>query len=227
VATGFEPAAEPASGFDPLGWAWGQCTAFAAEVASWVQGSVQGNAENWLASGAAAGLPTSKTPAPGDIAVFSSGFPGSGGAGHVAVVTGVNGSGDEFSVEQGNVQGVDVASAGEYSTSNPYLEGFLEPPSRVDTGETLIALSDVTGAANSPAGSAAAAAAAASSSSSGSTGSSVGAQLGSQAVSGVTGMLDSLVGWFDTPRLVGFAVAAVVMYMGWSSTLQGGPTNAD
>jgi hypothetical protein len=221
VTTGFEPAAEPVSGFDALGWAWGQCTAFAAEVAGWAQGKVKGNADSWLASGAAAGLPTSTTPAPGDIAVFSSAFPGSGGYGHVAVVTGVDGSGDEFSVEQGNVAGVDVASSGEYSSSNAYLEGFLVPPTRADQAQTISAYDQVEGLANATPG---AAGGTKTQATGATTTGSAGAVLAANAVSGLGNVVDSLQGWFDTPRLIAFGVAAVVLYMGYSSTLQGGPT---
>jgi hypothetical protein len=220
VTTGFEPAAEPASGFDPLGWAWGQCTAFAAEVAGWVQGNVKGNAGSWFASGRAAGLLTSSTPAPGDVAVFSDAFPGSGGYGHVAVVTAV--SGDQFSVDQGNVKGVDVASTGQYSSTNPYLEGFLVPPSGADTTETLLAGYDVTSGSAVPATATADPTTATGATSTGS----AGAVLAANAVSGLGSVVDSLQSWFDTPRLIAFGVAAVVLYMGYSSTLQDGPAAA-
>jgi hypothetical protein len=188
-----------------------------------VQGRVRGNAGAWFGSGQAAGLPTSATPAPGDIAVFGNAFPGSGGAGHVALVTAV--SGGVFSVDEGNVKGVDVASAGQYSTTNPYLEGFLVPPAGADPTLSLLAAytettvgdpavpADLTTTQPTPAPGAT------------STGS-AGAVLAANAVSGLSSVVDSLQSWFDTPRLIGFGVAAVVLYMGWSSTLDGGPAAA-
>jgi hypothetical protein len=142
----------------------------------------------------------------------------------VAVVTGVNGSGDEFSVDQGNVAGLDVESSGQYSTSSPYLEGFLVPPTSTDRAQTLASLADITGAANAdpttttPTTTTTTAATGATS-----TGS-AGAVLAANAVSGLGNVVDSLQSWFDTPRLIAFGVAAVVLYMGYSSTLQGGPT---
>ncbi len=221
---GFEPAAEPASGFDPLGWAWGQCTAFAAMVAGWVQGGVKGNADNWLSSGEAAGLATSKTPAPGDIAVFSSAFPGSSGYGHVAVVTGLNG--DEFSVAQGNVEGLDVASAGTYSDSSPYLEGFLVPPTAAAAAVTATdAAYDVTtgDTASAPASSSSA-------SSSSSTPASLGGQMGQSAgqgaIAGLGGIFDNLSGALTTPWLIAVLVAVVVTYVGFSPGMSGGPDSA-
>jgi hypothetical protein len=39
-------------------------------------------------------------------------------------------------------------------------------------------------------------------------------------------MLDNLVGWFDTPRLVAFGVAAVGMYMFWGPDLVGAKAGA-
>jgi surface antigen len=222
VGTAFEPAAEPKSGFDPLGWAWGQCTAFAAEMAGWVQGDVKGNATNWLSSGKAAGLATSSTPAPGDVAVFSGSLPGSGGYGHVAVVTAV-GSG-EFDVDQGNVEGVDVASAGQYSDASPYLEGFLVPPNAADAAQTLASAYDVTGLGSVIPAAATATTPTTTTATGATSTSSAGAVLAANAVSGLGNVVDSLQSWFDTPRLIAFGVAAVVLYMGYSSTLQGGPT---
>jgi hypothetical protein len=220
---GFEPAAEPASGFDPLGWAWGQCTAFAAMVAGWVQGGVKGNADNWLSSGEAAGLATSKTPAPGDIAVFSSAFPGSSGYGHVAVVTGLNG--DEFSVAQGNVEGLDVASAGEYSDSSPYLEGFLVPPTAAAAAATATdAAYDVTSAGEASPATAASTSSAPASSSPASP--SLGQSLGQQAALGLSGAFDQLDAAISTPVLIALLVAVVVTYVGFSSKLDGGPQSA-
>jgi hypothetical protein len=226
VTVGFEPAAEPSSGFDPLGWAWGQCTAFAAEVASWVQGNVKGNADQWLASGQAAGLATSLTPEPGDVAVFSGALPGSGGYGHVAVVTAV--SGDQFSVDQGNVAGLDVASTGEYSSDDPYLLGFLVAPNPGAAAQTVLAATAATPAGSAQAQAQAFAAAAASSSTSSTSApssdpaSSIGGAAGGAAATGLVNLLSDLEGWFDTPRLIGFSVAAVVMYLFWGPSLTQG-----
>ena len=218
---GFEPAAEPASGFDPLGWAWGQCTAFAARVAGWAQGKVKGNANAWYASGSAAGLATSRTPEPGDIAVFSSAFPGSKGYGHVAVVTGVNG--DEFSVAQGNVEGLDVASAGEYSADSSYLEGFLVPPSSAAAATTA---TDAAYLAGDTSAAAAPAAAGSSSSTPSTTAGQLGQGLGQQAIAGLSGALEGVSSAISTPVLIAVLVAVVVVYVGFSSTMSGGPDRA-
>jgi len=125
---GFEPTgtATSHSVFDTLGYAWGQCTAFLAENVPWLNGAQGlGNAKNWLSNAAAQGYGISSTPVAGSIAVFGGNTPGSGGAGHVAEVTGVSGS--TFSTAEANVQGLNVVSAGDYSTSNTNLLGFILP----------------------------------------------------------------------------------------------------
>ena len=59
----------------------------------------------------------------------------------------------------------------------------------------------------------------------------LGQTLGQNAAGGLSKLLDSLVGWFTasgagSARLIGFAVAAVVLYMGWASTTSEGPARA-
>ena len=125
---GFEPTGTTTSHpvFDVLGYAWGQCTAFVAESVGWLGGGAGlGNAANWLNNAKSQGYGISSTPVPGSVAVFGAGTPGSGGAGHVALVTAVNGAG--FNVAEANVQGLDVVSAGSYADSNPNLLGFILP----------------------------------------------------------------------------------------------------
>ena len=51
----------------------------------------------------------------------------------------------------------------------------------------------------------------------------LGQQLGGQAVTGVANLLDGIKSWFTTPRLIGFAVAVVALYMGFASRMTEGP----
>lgn len=125
---GFEPTGTVASHpvFDVLGYAWGQCTAFVAESVGWLGGGAGlGNAANWLGNAAKQGYVTTAQPVVGSVAVFGTGLPGSGGAGHVALVTAVNGG--NFNVSEANVQGLDTVSSGSYSTSDSNLLGFILP----------------------------------------------------------------------------------------------------
>lgn len=120
-----------------------QCTAF---VANFFKGfgtilpSQLGNASQWLGSAQKAGIPTSSTPALGSIAVFDSAYPGSGGSGHVGVVSSINtdpsGKVSSFSILQGNAPGTKVAGSPGGSTwetvttiaaGNPHIEGFIHP----------------------------------------------------------------------------------------------------
>ena len=94
----FEPYPEPSSGNNTLGWAWGQCTAYVAYAAPWVNGNVHGNADEWLTTTT---LPISDIPAVGDVVVFGPGQSGADAvAGHVAVVVAVGNTG--FTIEEGN-----------------------------------------------------------------------------------------------------------------------------
>jgi surface antigen len=75
-----------------LKYAAQQCTAFVADVVSWVPAG-WGNAGDWLSNAQKAGYTVSKTPTPGAVAVY---LPNQGGAsptGHVAVVKSVQPNG--------------------------------------------------------------------------------------------------------------------------------------
>jgi hypothetical protein len=138
-------------------------------------------------------------------------------------VTGLNG--DEFSVAQGNVEGLDVASAGEYSDSSPYLEGFLVPPTAAAAAATATdAAYDVTSAGEASPATAASTSSAPASSSPASP--SLGQSLGQQAALGLSGAFDQLDAAISTPVLIALLVAVVVTYVGFSSKLDGGPQSA-
>jgi len=128
VAVGFEPTGTTSSHsvFDALGYAWGQCTAFVAESVSWLNGAQGlGNAKDWLANAADQGYTIVAKPVVGAVAVFGGNTPGSGGEGHVGVVTSISGS--NFGLEEANVSGLDTVSSGQYTVSNPNLLGFILP----------------------------------------------------------------------------------------------------
>lgn len=132
VNPSFEPTGTVASHsvFDSLGYAWGQCAAWLAENTSWLNGAKGlGNAADWLTNAKAQGYQTSTAPIVGSIAVFGANTPGSGGNGHVALVTGVTGS--AFSVDEANVKGLDTVSTGSYSATDPNLLGFILPQNGV------------------------------------------------------------------------------------------------
>lgn len=76
----------------------GECTWGAKQLAPWA-GNYWGNGAQWAASAAAAGFRVGSTPVVGAIAVWSG-----GGAGHVAVVTGVQ-SNTSIQVMESNVNG--------------------------------------------------------------------------------------------------------------------------
>lgn len=125
-----------------------QCTAF---VANFFKGfgtilpAQMGNASQWLGSAKARGIPTSSSPSLGSIAVFDSGYPGSGGAGHVGVVSSINtdsgGIVRSFNILQGNAGGTKVPGSPGGSTwetqstilaGNPHIEGFIKPGATID-----------------------------------------------------------------------------------------------
>lgn len=64
-------------------------------------------------------------PKKGDVAIWSSGLPGSGGAGHVAIVLGTSGS--SLVVLQQNYRGQQYVS--QNNASKSYLRGYLRPKS--------------------------------------------------------------------------------------------------
>lgn len=88
----------------------GQCTWGAKQAAPWV-GNYWGNASQWLGSARAAGFRTGSTPQVGAVAVWTNSY-----YGHVAVVTGVNGS---------QIQVVESNYAGNMSVGN--YRGWFNP----------------------------------------------------------------------------------------------------
>lgn len=71
-------------------------------------------------------LPASASAEVGDVAVWSSDFPGLDGSGHIAVVTGV--SGNTVSILQQNGAGSPGrVSAGSFPSGDRYLLGYLRP----------------------------------------------------------------------------------------------------
>lgn len=86
----------------------GQCTWYVKNTLSWV-GNYWGNANQWVASAAAAGRLVDSNPTVGSVAVFMPGVAGASSYGHVAVVTGVNGG--MVTISEMNAQGEYVISS--------------------------------------------------------------------------------------------------------------------
>lgn len=121
---------EPVATYDASNtYPMGQCTWGAKVLAPWV-GNYWGNANQWLVSGSAAGHATGTTPQVGAVAVWTG---GSGGYGHVAVVTAVNG--DQIQVMEANYGGsaeqADSRGVGNYrgwfSASASGITGYVYP----------------------------------------------------------------------------------------------------
>ena len=111
-----------------LSYFWGQCTRWVAEHLSWI-GPSWGNAWQWIGSAQKHGLTTiAPTLAPpiGSVAVWGPNLPGSGGAGHVAIVTGQL-PGGGFTVSEENWLGAGLTDTRKVTDTN-YLEGFILPP---------------------------------------------------------------------------------------------------
>lgn len=116
----------PASAINSA-WSYtvGQCTAFAATVASWIPAGL-GNAKDWVPNAKAKGFEVSSVPVVGSVV----GWAGGGGMsefGHVAVVDRVNADGSFVVEEQNFTLGpgrTDVRTV----TSKSGIEGFILPP---------------------------------------------------------------------------------------------------
>lgn len=107
----------------------GQCTAYVAQLLSWVPAG-WGNAYQWLVNAQSQGYQTTTNLAdvvPGSIAVYSSSLPGSGGDGHVAVVTSVDAGAGTFGVTEENFTDGPGKVDTRTSTTD-YLQGFILPP---------------------------------------------------------------------------------------------------
>lgn len=109
----------------------GQCTAYVAQLLSWVPPGL-GNAYQWLVNAESQGYHTTNNLAdvvPGSIAVWPSSLPGSGGAGHVAVVTSVQPGAGTFSVTEENFTGGPGVVDQRSNVSAGDVQGFILPPS--------------------------------------------------------------------------------------------------
>lgn len=116
----------PASAINAA-WSYtvGQCTAFAATVASWIPAGL-GNAKDWVPNARAKGLNISSVPVVGSVV----GWAGGGGMsefGHVAVVDRVNTDGS-FVVEEQNFTFGPGRTDTRTVTSRNGIEGFILPP---------------------------------------------------------------------------------------------------
>lgn len=72
-------------------------------------------------------LPPSATPEPGDVAVWDSSTPYSGGYGHVAIVTAVNGNSVQTLQQNGDLRHPYTITDGTLTVGEPHLLGYLRP----------------------------------------------------------------------------------------------------
>ncbi len=137
------------------------CTNYAAFVESQVYGvpapaALLGNAYQWAASAAAAGIPVDNTPTVGAVAVWAAGGAGIGSLGHVAVVEAVGPGGSYIDISQSGIgsatDGYDWQQIARGSSSwepwptsfihfqGPGIPGTLPPPGqRVAGAEPIMA----------------------------------------------------------------------------------------
>ncbi|KRN76533.1 Surface antigen [Ligilactobacillus acidipiscis] len=111
-------------------YAWGQCTWFAKNRASWA-GNYWGNGGNWDSSARSQGFAVNNTPAAGSLVVFHPGqsvggqWTADGYAGHVAYVESV--SGNTITISQGGM-GFSSPSGPNYQTiSNASQYTYIHP----------------------------------------------------------------------------------------------------
>lgn len=109
-------------------YTWGNCTAGAAQLATWIPGGL-GNAIDWLRNAPAHGLGTSGSPVAGAVAVFGSAY---GPDGHVAVVRQVNADGS-FVVQEMNYLGLNKWDTRTLPANAAGLLGFILPPAGAQT----------------------------------------------------------------------------------------------
>lgn len=122
--------------FDALGYTIGQCTDFVAKTLGWIPGNL-GNANQWLTRAAAQGYATSRRPVIGSVAVWGSNVGGAQGAGHVAVVTGVQASGLPIVQEENWTYGpgrVDTRAVSASSAAG--IIGYILPPGTPSSGHS-------------------------------------------------------------------------------------------
>lgn len=139
----------------------GQCTAYVAQLLSWVPPGL-GNAYQWLVNAESQGYQTTTNLAdvpPGAIAVYSSSLPGSGGDGHVAVVTSTNPGAGTFDVTEENFTYPTPAGSSDgtpdtRTSSMQYVTGFILPPSGASAfnGSAFLTSADASGGATTASG---------------------------------------------------------------------------
>jgi hypothetical protein len=130
--------------YDALGYTIGQCTDGAAKIATWV-GAQWGDASQWLGNAAQQGFPESSTPQIGDVAVWGANMGGALGAGHVAVVTGLQANGDPIVEEENWTNGPGNFDSRLVSPSSAAgIIGYIEPK----PGETTVLPNSLTNAQN-------------------------------------------------------------------------------
>lgn len=133
-----------------LSYTVGQCTRFVAGALSWIPPGL-GNARDWFANAAKAGLPTigpTTTPPPGSVAVW-----GTGAFGHVAEVVGTVPGG--FKVAEENWRGPGITDIRDVRGSALNgLEGFILPKNGVSIPNPFDAVGSAVGGAAAGIGSA-------------------------------------------------------------------------
>lgn len=115
----------PAGGYDTKPFPAGQCTWWAAYNRPIYPRNPMGNGGQWYQTAIATGHAVSKQPSVGAWAVWSTGLPGSGGDGHVAIVIAVAPQGTQFEVSEMNEKGRGIVDQRIASVSDPYLLGFV------------------------------------------------------------------------------------------------------
>lgn len=126
-------------------YTWGNCTAGAAQLASWIPGGL-GNAIDWLTNAKAKGLPTSSTPVVGAVAVFGRAY---GPDGHVAVVRQVNADGS-FVVQEMNYIGLNKWDTRLLPAAANGLLGFILPPAGAALTSSSSPSSSSSGSSSTP-----------------------------------------------------------------------------
>ncbi|MGH7920940.1 MAG: CHAP domain-containing protein, partial [Candidatus Dormibacteraceae bacterium] len=115
----------PAGGYNTAPYPYGQCTWWSAYNRAIYPGNKMGNGGEWYGTAEATGHAVSERPTVGAWAVWSTALPGSGGAGHVAIVIAVSQNGQQFEVSEMNELGNGVIDQRIDSVSDPYLTGFV------------------------------------------------------------------------------------------------------
>lgn len=125
---------------NPYGYTPGNCTWWVDHLAPWIdQYGNFGDAHNWISHARSQSLQISSQPQPGEIAVWDASSPGSGGYGHVALVTGVQQNGLPI-VSEMNYKGLGITDTRNVDASNAhYLIGYIVPPSQAMSTSSIAA----------------------------------------------------------------------------------------